>query len=62
MAERIPCRLFMQLTEAKVSDDEIAELYGDLKLIFDDSTFDDAVHAAVTRGSCYIEVPEQRPN
>jgi hypothetical protein len=62
MAERIPCRLFKQLMEAKVSDEEVAELYDDLKYIFDDTTFDDAVHAAIARGAYYVEEPEQRPN
>ena len=61
--DREPSKLFKNLLDANVADDEIAELYEDLKFLFADSSFDDAVHDAVTnRGAQYIEVPEQRPN
>ena len=62
-SDRAPSRLFMQLAEANVSDEEMLELYEDLKHIFADSSFDAAVAEAVNiRGGHYIEVPEQRPN
>jgi len=61
--ERIPSRLFTQLAEANVSDNEMAELFEDLKYIFESNEFDNAVAEAVNiRGCQYIEVPEQRPN
>ena len=61
-AEHTPSKLFKQLIEANVSDEEISELYEDLKYIFE-STFDEAVAEAVNiRGCQYIEAPEQRPN
>lgn len=60
--EREPSRLFTQIIEANVSDDEIEALYGDLKYIFE-SSFDEAVHEAVSnRGAHYVEMPEQRIN
>lgn len=59
---RIPSRLFTQIIEANVSDDEIEALFEDLKYIFD-SNFEEEVSEAVTmRGAHYIEVPEQRLN
>lgn len=61
--DHTPSRLFTQLVEANVSDDEIAELFEDLKYIFESNEFDSAVAEAVTiRGCQYIEAPEQRPN
>lgn len=62
-SERAPSRLFMQLAEANVSDEEMAELFEDLKYIFESNEFDAAVAEAVNiRGGHYFEVPEQRPN
>lgn len=62
-SDRIPSRLFTQLAEANVSDEEMSELFEDLKYIFESNEFDSAVAEAVNvRGCHYIEAPEQRPN
>jgi hypothetical protein len=60
--ERVPHKLMGQLMAANVSEEEIAELYEDLKYVFD-SPFDTAIGIAVdTRGCTYVEFAEQRPN
>jgi hypothetical protein len=47
---------------ADVSEVEIAELFEDLKYVFD-NPFDPLINEAVTlRGCTYIETSEQRPN
>jgi len=52
-------KLFNQLTAANVSEDEISELYEDLKYVFD-NPFDILIDDAVTkRGCAYIEQPQQ---
>jgi hypothetical protein len=62
MEDRIPHKLFNQLSAAHCSEDEIAELYDDLKYIFD-SPFDNELNVAITqRGCTYVEIAEQRPN
>ena len=49
-------KLFNQLVAAKVADDEIAELYADLRYIFE-STFDEVINEAVNKRGCvYIEL------
>jgi len=48
-------KLFDQLTEADVSDDEIEELYHDLQFVFEnpfDALIEEAVHR---RGAVYVE-------
>ncbi len=48
-------KLFDQLTEANVSDDDIEELYHDLQFVFEspfDAAIEDAMHR---RGAIYIE-------
>ena len=48
-------KLFNQLTDANVDDDEIEELYQDLRFIFDDP-FDVVINDAIKqRGVVYIE-------
>lgn len=49
-------KLFNQLTDANVDDDEIEELYQDLRFIFDDP-FDVVISEAIKqRGVVYIEL------
>ena len=51
-------KLFDQLTEANVSDEEIEELYADLRFVFD-NPFDDIINEAIhQRGATYIEQSE----
>ena len=48
-------KLFDQLTEANVANEEIEELYEDLRFIFEnpfDAAINDAIH---NRGALYIE-------
>ncbi len=48
-------KLFDQLTEANVANEEIEELYEDLRFIFE-SPFDAAINDAIrNRGALYIE-------
>ena len=48
-------KLFDQLTAAEASDDEIEELYMDLRFVFD-NPFDAAINEAIhQRGAAYIE-------
>ena len=48
-------KLFDQLMDANASDDEIEELYKDLKNIFD-APFDELINEAVNKRGCvYIE-------
>jgi hypothetical protein len=62
MSDRTPHKLMGQLMAAEVSEDEIAELFEDLRYIFD-NPFDTLINEAVTlRGCTYIETSEQRPN
>jgi len=52
-------RLFDQLSAANASDDEIEELYNDLKFVFD-NPFDDAINDAIkTRQCSYVD--QQQP-
>jgi len=51
-------KLFHQLTEANVSDEEIEELYVDLRFVFE-NPFDEAINEAIhQRGAAYIEQSE----
>jgi len=55
-------KLFDQLAAANVADDEIAELYEDLRYIFD-STFDEYINEAVNKRGCvYIEIYQPLAN
>ena len=55
-------RLFDQLSAANASDDEIEELYNDLKFVFD-NPFDDAINEAIKVRQCsYIEQPQPVAN
>lgn len=48
--------LCQQLFDANATDEEIAELYNDLKYIFD-APFDELINEAVNkRGCAYIEI------
>ena len=48
-------KLFDQLTAANVSDEEIEELYMDLRFVFE-NPFDVAINEAIhQRGAAYIE-------
>jgi len=52
-------KLFNQLASANVSDDEIAELYQDLKFVFE-NPFDQLIKEAITlRGATYVEQSQQ---
>jgi hypothetical protein len=44
--------------EANVSEEEIEELYNDLKFIFENS-FDKLINEAMSRGSTYIEIEDK---
>ena len=62
MSDHIPHKLMGQLMSANVSEVEIAELFEDLKYIFD-NPFDCAINEAITlRGSTYVEVGNNLPN
>lgn len=55
-------KLFDQLTAANVADDEIAELFEDLRYIFD-APFDELIKDAVSKRGCiYVEVCQQHAN
>jgi hypothetical protein len=55
-------RLFNQLMAADASEEEVEELYNDLKFIFE-NPFDRAIEVALTQhGSTYIEQNNQRLN
>ena len=55
-------KLFNQLMAANVEDDEIAELYEDLRHIFE-NTFDDLINEAVNKRGCvYLELLQQLAN
>ena len=48
-------RLFDQLNSANATDDEIEELYNDLKFVFD-NPFDAAIHEAINVRQCsYVD-------
>lgn len=51
-------KLFQYLMEADVSEEEIEELYFDLKFIFENS-FDKLINEAQERGSTYIAVEDK---
>lgn len=56
LEEDMDHKLFNQLMAAKATDDEIAELYEDLRHIFDDP-FNDLINEAVSKRRCiYLEV------
>ena len=55
-------RLMKQLTmSADVTEEEIEELFYDLKYIFENS-FDAPIESAIKRGCAYIEQIDQLPN
>jgi hypothetical protein len=55
-------KLFNQLMEANASDDEIAELYEDLRCIFN-TPFDELINKALNeRGCVYIELCQPLAN
>ena len=55
-------KLFDQLMAAEASDDEIAELYNDLKYLFD-APFDELINEAVNKRGCvYMEICQSLAN
>lgn len=55
-------KLFNQLMAANAADDEIEELYKDLKNIFD-APFDELINEAVNKRGCvYMELCQSLPN
>lgn len=62
MIERTPHKLFSLLIASNPADEDVADLYQDLKYIFE-TDFDSAIQEAVTvRGCTYLEMPAQLPN
>lgn len=59
MLRATPHKLFNQLMASNPDEDEVEELYNDLKAMFA-GPFDDAIEDAVANRQCvYIELPEQ---
>ena len=54
-------KLYNLLLEAAPVDEEVLELYNDLKFVFE-ATFDDAIHAAMARGSHYVAIENTSRN
>lgn len=55
-------KLFNQLVAANVADEEIKELYDDLRHIFE-STFDELINEAVNKRGCiYLEICQPLAN
>lgn len=54
-------KLYNYLMEANASQEEIEELYTDLKYVFD-NPFDPLINAAMERGCTYIDTQSQSLN